>query len=134
MQLLFLFLLLVTPYLILTLAGRWITSLAIAPATRARVGLTLFFVFTSIGHFIRTEEMLAMIPSSIPYRVDLIYITGVLELLGAIGVWITGLVRLTGICLILMLLCLLPANIYSARNRVDFGGHGAGPIYLKRAE
>jgi len=130
MQLLFLFLLLVTPYLILTLAGRWIGGLEIAPAKRARVGLTLFFMFTAIGHFIRTEEMSKMIPSSIPYRRDLIYITGMLELLGAVGVWIPGLVRLTGICLILMLLCLLPANIYSAINRVDFGGHGAGPIYL----
>jgi uncharacterized membrane protein len=130
MQLLFLFLLLITPYLILTLAGRWTTSLEIAPARRARVGLTLFFAFTAIGHFIRTEEMAAMTPSSIPYRVELIYITGALELLGAVGVWIPGLVRLTGICLILMLLCLLPANIYAAINRVDFGGHGAGPIYL----
>ncbi|HYX71759.1 MAG TPA: hypothetical protein VE732_03240, partial [Nitrososphaera sp.] len=25
---------------------------------------------------------------------------------------------------------LLPANIYSAINRVDFGGHGIGPAYL----
>lgn len=130
MQLLFLFLLLVTPYLILTLAGRWIGSLEIAPARRARAGLTLVFVFTAIGHFVRTEEMSAMIPSFIPCRTELIYITGVLELLGAVGVWIPGLVRLTGICLILMLLCLLPANIYSAIHRVDFGGHGAGPIYL----
>jgi len=29
-----------------------------------------------------------------------------------------------------MLLALLPANIYSALHRVDFGGHGAGPAYL----
>jgi uncharacterized membrane protein len=29
-----------------------------------------------------------------------------------------------------MLLGLLPANIYSAFHRVDFGGHGAGPAYL----
>jgi len=130
MQLLFLFLLLVTPYLILTLVVRWIGGIEIAPTKRARVGLTLFFMFTAIGHFIRTEEMSEMIPSSIPYRKELIYITGALELLGAVGVWIPTLVRLTGICLILMLLCLLPANIYSAINRVDFGGHGAGPIYL----
>ena len=51
-------------------------------------------------------------------------------MLGAIGVWIPRLMRLTGLCLILMLVCLLPANLYSAVNRVDFGGHGAGPAYL----
>jgi hypothetical protein len=53
-----------------------------------------------------------------------------------IGVYIVDgngnlLMTLTYQCLSeLMLLCLLPANIYSAINRVDFGGHGAGPIYL----
>ena len=130
MQLLFLLLLLVAPYLILTVVGRWITGLKIAPATRAKVGLTLFFAFTSIGHFIKTEEMAAMVPPLIPYRVEVIYLTGALELLGAVGVWIPGLMRLSGLCLMVMLVCLLPANIYSAMRHVDFGGHGAGPAYL----
>ena len=130
MQLLVLLLLLVAPYLVLTLAGRWSSSLNIAPAARARVGLTLFFVFTGLGHFIRTEGMVEMVPPSIPYRVELIYLTGVLELLGAVGVWVPRLMRLTGLCLILMLIGILPANIYSAVHRVDFGGHGAGPTYL----
>ncbi len=74
--------------------------------------------------------MSQMLPPSLPYRVELIYLTGILELLGAIGVWIPRLTRLTGICLILMLVGVLPANIYSAMSRVDFGGHGAGPAYL----
>lgn len=38
--------------------------------------------------------------------------------------------KLTGFCLILILLCFLPANIYSALNHVNFGGHGEGPAYL----
>ena len=69
-------------------------------------------------------------PPAIPYRVELIYLTGVLEFLGAIGVWIRGLMKLTGVCLILMLIGVLPSNIYSAINHVEFGGHGAGPAYL----
>jgi uncharacterized membrane protein len=130
MTLLFLLLLLIAPYLILTLVGRWIAGFNIPPTKRARLGLSLFFIFTSIGHFIRTEEMAAMLPPSVPYRIELIYITGVLELLGAVGIWIPRLMRLTGLLLILMLIGLLPANVYSAINRVDFGGHGAGPAYL----
>ena len=127
MTLLFLLLLLVAPYLILSLAGKWIPGFHTAPVTRARVGLSLFFLFTSMGHFVSTEGMAAMLPPFVPYRVALIYLTGVFELLGAIGVWIPRLRRLTGLLLILMLLGLLPANIYSAINRVDFGGHGVGP-------
>jgi uncharacterized membrane protein len=130
MTLLVLFLILVGPYLILTLAGKWGASLQIGPARRARVGLSLFFIFTAIGHFVRTEEMAAMLPPAVPYRVQLIYFTGVLEFLGAAGVWIPGLTRLAGLLLILMLIGILPSNIYAAINRVDFGGHGVGPAYL----
>ncbi|HET6669968.1 MAG TPA: DoxX family protein [Pyrinomonadaceae bacterium] len=130
MTLVFLLLLLVVPYLILTLLDRWTAGFKLISSKRARVGLSLFFIFTAIGHFIKTEEMAAMVPPSIPYRIELIYLTGVFELLGAIGVWIPRLTRLTGFFLILMLTGLLPANIYSAINRVDFGGHGAGPAYL----
>ncbi len=71
-----------------------------------------------------------MLPPFAPYRVELIYLTGVLELFGVIGVWIPRLTRLMGFLLILMLIGLLPANVYSAIKRVDFGGHGAGPAYL----
>jgi uncharacterized membrane protein len=130
MTLLFLLLLLIIPYLILTLMGRWVAGFKIPPAKRARAGLSLFFIFTSIGHFISTEGMAAMIPPAVPYRIELIYLTGILELLGAVGVWIPRLTRLTGLLLILMLIGLLPANVYSAINRIDFGGHGAGPAYL----
>ena len=130
MTLLFLLLLLVGPFLLITLAGRWSPRFHIAPARRARVGLSLFFIFTALGHFIRTQEMAAMLPLNVPYRVELVYLTGILELLGAIGVWIPRLTRLTGFLLILMLVAILPANIYSAINRVDFGGHEAGPVYL----
>lgn len=71
-----------------------------------------------------------MLAAVVPYRIEIIYLTGMLELLGAIGVWIPCLMKLAGFCLILMLICVLPANIYSAINRVDFGGHGGGLAYL----
>jgi uncharacterized membrane protein len=130
MTLIFLVLLLVVPYVLLTLAERWSAGWRIASATRARVGLSLFFIFTAIGHFIKTEEMAAMLPAFVPNRVAIIFLTGMLELLGAIGVWIPRLSRITGWCIMLMLIGFLPANIYSAINRVDFGGHGSGPAYL----
>ena len=60
-------------------------------------------------------------------RAGVVYLTGVPEVLGAAGVWTPSLTRLTGLCLIVMPLALLPANIYSAINRVDSGGRGGGP-------
>jgi uncharacterized membrane protein len=129
-MLLFLFLFLVIPYLLLTLVDQWRIDFKIRPSTRARIGLSLLFIFTATGHFVKAEEMSQMLPPSVPYRLEIIYLAGVFELLGAIGVWIAPVMRLTGFCLILMLICFLPANIYSAMNHVDFGGHGEGPDYL----
>lgn len=123
-------LLLLAPYALLTLAGRRFRAVRLSRAARARVGLTLFFAFTALGHFVRTEEMAAMLPPSVPSRVGLIHLTGLFELAGAAGVWAPRLRRLTGVCLIVMLLCVLPSNVYAALNRVAFGGHEAGPVYL----
>ena len=39
-----------------------------------------------------------------------------------------GLTPLTGLLLILMLIGILPANIYAAINRVDFGGMAPGQL------
>ena len=130
MTLVVLFLLLTLPYLILTLVGKLFPRFNVAPAIRARVGLSLFFAFTALGHFALTEAMSEMLPPAVPYRVELIYLTGILELLGAVGVWIPRLTKLTGLLLIAMLVGILPSNIYSAMNRVEFGGHEAGPVYL----
>lgn len=130
MQLLFLLLLLVAPFILLTLLARINSRFHMSAPARARVGLSLFFAFTALGHFVRTNEMAAMLPDSVPYRVELIYLTGVLELLGAIGIWLRQLHKLTGACLMLLLIAILPANIYSAINHVEFGGHAAGPAYL----
>jgi uncharacterized membrane protein len=130
MQLVFLLLLLIVPYVLLTIADRWIGGFQVSPAARARVGLSLLFACTALGHFIRTEDMVAMLPPVVSHPIEIVYVTGVLELLGAIGIWVPRLRRLTGICLILMLICLFPANIYSAIMRVNFGGHALGPTYL----
>jgi uncharacterized membrane protein len=130
MLLLFLLALLGGPYVILGLVGRRLPALRVVPEKRARLGLSLFFAFTALGHFVRTEEMAAMLPPSAPYRVGLIYLTGVFELAGAVGLWVPRLRRTAGLCLILLLVAVLPANVYSTMYRVEFGGHGAGPAYL----
>ena len=130
MQLLYLVLILVVPYALLSLLGRLTPRLDLDRRARARVALSIFFAFTAIGHFIKTEPMVAMLPPSVPGRHELVYLTGVLEFLGAVGIWIPRFRRLAGVCLILMLIGLLPANIYAAFARVPFGGHELGPIYL----
>ena len=130
MILLILVLILTVPFFILTIADRILHGFKVATATRGRIGLSLLFLFTGVGHYTQTLGMAQMVPPFLPYPVETIYITGVFELLGAIGLWIPALLRLVGIALILMLIGFLPINFYAAFNYIDFGGHGVGPIYL----
>ncbi|HEX2190158.1 MAG TPA: hypothetical protein VHG51_14720 [Longimicrobiaceae bacterium] len=130
MLLLFLTLALVGPYALLTLAERVFPSLKLERRTRAKVGVSALLLITASGHFLQADAMKEMLPPFVPGRLAIIYVTGVFELLGAIGIWIPRVEKLAGACLVLMLIGVLPSNVYSAFNHVPFGGHEAGPAYL----
>jgi uncharacterized membrane protein len=74
--------------------------------------------------------MAGMLPSWVPGRKAIVLVTGVLELAGAAGLLIPGFARLAGGALIVFLVLVFPANVFAALNRIDLGGHGAGPMYL----
>jgi uncharacterized membrane protein len=106
-------------------------TLAHVPAPwPGRVSLALVFAFTGLGHFIKTTEMVWMLPPWVPVRIPLIYATGVFEWLGALGVLIPQVSHYSGMLLCVFLILVLPSNVYAAVHHVDFGGHSAGPIYL----
>ncbi len=121
---------LVVPYLLLTAVGAVWPGLAFDTQLRGRVGLALLFLFTASGHFFKTRSMSEMLPPWVPVRVPIIYLTGLLELAGAVGLLMAQTYRLAGTCLLFFLVAVLPANVYAAFKRVDMGGHGQGPGYL----
>lgn len=130
LELLILFLIIVGTYGGLTLLGAVVPGIRLSRSLRGRISLALLFIFTGLSHFFMPEEMARLLPPSIPMRIELIYVTGVLEILGAIGLLIPGLKRLASLALILFLIGVLPANIYGAFNYVVFGSHELGPLYL----
>ncbi|MEW4488625.1 SRPBCC family protein [Thalassoglobus sp. JC818] len=88
------------------------------------------FLFTGVGHFLMTTPMADMLPPWIPMRAELVYVTGILEIIAAAAVLVPRYRTLTGWIMIGMLLLFLPVNIYAAVNHVRMGGHQWGPIYL----
>jgi uncharacterized membrane protein len=104
----------------------------VAEASRGRIATTCVFLFTGIGHFLQSRPMSAMIPLQVPepFRLPIIYASGLFEIVAAIAVLVPGWSRAVGIILCLFLVGVLPANIDAAIRRVPFGGHGAGPSYL----
>lgn len=117
--------------LTLLLVPYWLLPSAYVPdVLRGRAGIALVFAFTGVGHFIKTAAMTQMLPAWVPMRLSLVYITGIFELLAAVAILVTPLSRHVGLALCVFLLLIIPSNIYAAWQRVDFGGHAAGPVYL----
>lgn len=117
-------------FAVLTLINWMRPSMWLALHSRGRLALAVLFTFTGISHFFFVEEMMQMIPPFVPAREMMVYLTGVLEIAGAVGLLVPQLQRVAGYALIAFLLGILPANIYAALNYTGMGSHADGPSYL----
>ncbi|HEY4259158.1 MAG TPA: hypothetical protein VGM98_03315 [Schlesneria sp.] len=126
---LILLVLMTAPYLIVR-AYASLTKQPIDGRNAASVGAGLLFVFTGVGHFVETQSMSQMLPPWVPYRMLLVYASGLLEFAIATGFFVPKSRRTTGWIAIGLLVLFFPVNIYAALNKVGMGGHTWGPAYL----
>ena len=98
----------------------------------ARYALTVMLIFTATAHFNKMKHDLSrMIPASFPRPLLLVYVTGVLELLGAAGLLLPQFRRLAGICLIALLVSMFVANVNAARKGITLRGKPPTPLWLR---
>lgn len=121
---------LIGPFVVLSAIEHFVPRFKTSAGFKGRLGVSFFLLGPAVSHFTNWEAFVAMLPSFVPWRTEIVYVTGVLEILGAIGIWIPQLSKLAGLLLIVMLIGFLPANIYAAFARVDYGGSTFGPAYL----
>lgn len=93
-------------------------------------GLGIAFIFFFIGHFVKTAGMVDMLPPWVPYRLALVYFTGVIELLLGIALFIPKYQTIAAKLAIVVFIAFFPANVYAAINGIGLGGHQWGPVYL----
>lgn len=89
-----------------------------------RSGLAAMFLLTASAHFVGSmrSDLVAMVPPWVPGAEFMVTFTGVCEILGAIGLLIPRTRRIAGIALIVMLVAMLPANVYAAQQGLTLGG------------
>ncbi|RUO38622.1 hypothetical protein CWE13_02970 [Aliidiomarina shirensis] len=93
-------------------------------------GLGVAFIYFFIGHLVQTDGMVDMLPVWLPMRLELVYLTGVLELAIGIALFIPKYQQIAAKLAIVVFVVFFPANIYAALNSVGMGGHQWGPVYL----
>ena len=81
------------------------------------VGLAAMFVVTGIAHFVNPlrRDMIAIVPPRLPAAGLLVTITGVLELLGAVGLLYPPTRGAAAVSLFALMLVMFPANVYASR-------------------
>jgi uncharacterized membrane protein len=105
-------------------------------ALSGRIAMAGMLVFTAVAHFIFTKGMAMMLPDFIPYKTEIVYLTGVIEIAAAIGLFIPDFRVLTAWLLIAFFMLILPANIYAAIKHLDyqtgsFDGNGLAYLWFR---
>ncbi len=105
-------------------------------ALSARIAMSVMLLFTASAHFAFTKGMTMMIPYFIPYKTEIVFLTGVIEIMAAIGLLIPGFKETTAWLLILFFVLLLPANINAAIKHIDyqkgtFDGNGLNYLWFR---
>jgi uncharacterized membrane protein len=98
-------------------------------AAATRVGLAVMLGFTAAAHFnSMRDDLIRMVPPSVPNPAFMVTFTGLCELAGAIGLLVPRTRRLAAVGLILLLVAVLPANIHAATSGVALRGAPPTPL------
>jgi uncharacterized membrane protein len=107
----------------------------VAPvSTTKRVFLVLLaaiMVFAGVAHFSALRDAyVAIMPAWLPLHVELVYLTGVLEILFGVGLLIPGFRHKAAWGLVALLILMWPANINQAIHGIQPAGLDMSPTML----
>src|SRR5918995_5425710 len=85
--------------------------------------LAVMFLLTASAHFTKMKnDLINMVPKAFPNPRFLVHFTGVLEVLGAVGLLVPATRSVAGLGLALLLVAMFPANVNAAVKGVPLRG------------
>jgi len=91
----------------------------------------LFFVAAGVAHFTNAEFFVAIMPPYLPAHLELVYLSGILEILGGVGILVASTRRFAGYGLMALLAAVYPANLHMAINPELFPDVSPTALYAR---
>jgi uncharacterized membrane protein len=85
--------------------------------------LSALLIASGVLHLARPEVYLPMMPLYLPAHLPLVYLSGVFEIAGGVGMLLPWTRRWAGLGVIALLIAIFPANIHIAMNDIPVSGH-----------
>ena len=107
------------------------------PASRIKtfflILLSLFFTYAGIDHLISPDFYVSIMPPWLPWHLELVYISGVFEVMGGVGVLFPRFRAAAGAGLVALLIAVYPANLHMAFNPHLFPAIPLAALYVRLA-
>lgn len=89
------------------------------------------YVAAGVGHFVATRLYMSIVPDYLPAHRELVLISGVAEIAGGVGVMIPATRRAAAWGLVLLLLTVMPANIWMVQHPERYPGIPLWAMWLR---
>ena len=80
------------------------------------------FILIGIEHFREPQKFVDIVPKYMPFALFLVYLTGVMEIAGGLGIIYPETREITGRLMVLFLLAIYPANFNMWINDIPYNG------------
>ena len=121
-------------FVVLSLAGRLGVPFMSGWWTSLRLALGGMFLLTASAHWgKRRSDLIRMVPPAFPKPDLLVTLTGILEIVGALGLLHPYTAKPAAVGLCLLLFCLFPANVRAAHEKMTIGGRPVPPLLQRTA-
>ena len=87
-----------------------------------RALLAVAMVAIGVLHFVAPAGFLRIVPAALPAPLMLVYVSGVFEVLGGVGLLVPRVRRAAGLGLVALYVAVFPANINMAMNHLSLDG------------
>jgi uncharacterized membrane protein len=109
------------------------TRLIYGIKTNLRIMLSIGMVIIGVMHFVSPEPFVAIVPNGLPHPLAFVYGSGLIEVIAGAGLFFPAVSQISAWTLILLYVCVFPANWYQAVHNISVAGlpHDPPLIWLR---